>query len=462
MAAIINKRDAALQAASPRVLTTPIDGFLNSGAPSNLPVIGSITTSASGVGTVDITLNWTYTQGAIQADEFILYYAEGVTNPTTSSPVLAKVVGLSRSITIPGVPIEKSYRVGIVASRLSAGGVVSTSIVNSWVRTGGTANITANIGGVSATTIANHPSLTGNVHGVTLAQISGDLDSIANGVTYFRTTANQVTGAGRAFGALDSSNDYIRSLVSTKMTVVGANPATGLTIDANGIRMYQSSALTVSIPVVGTPFFKGDITGGSNINITGSGIFNGVVTVDGLDFCGSFNSSLGTPNGLSAQSVAGVALMGSTTGAGGRGVYGISQSSSGFGVGVYGVSQSSSGSGVTAYNTAGGKGLDVIGSMAISSTTLVSNLNADMVDGFHASAFAKLAGGNTWTGGQFFSNDIDVNGWVQCNSFRIDQTPTTGTATATFPGNNKPGSSTTCQWVTINLNGVTKYIPVWG
>lgn len=463
MAAVINKRDAALQAASPRVLTTPIDGFLNSGAPSNLPVIGSITTSASGVGTVDITLNWTYTQGAIQADEFILYYAEGVTNPTTSSPVLAKVVGLSRSITIPGVPIEKSYRVGIVASRLSAGGVVSTSIVNSWVRTGGTANITANIGGVSATTIANHPSLTGNVHGVTLAQISGDLDSIANGVTYFRTTANQVTGAGRAFGALDSSNDYIRSLVSTKMTVVGANPATGLTIDANGIRMYQSSALTVSIPVVGTPFFKGDITGGSNIDITGQGKFGGNGTAGGYSAAILANNGKVSSNGIVSWTGANSGdsgVLGFATSANTYGIYGYASATGS--KGVFGSALSASAVGVTASNGVGGTALQVLGPMTINNSTLVANLNADMVDGFHASAFAKLAGGNTWTGGQFFSNDIDVNGWVQCNSFRIDQTPTTGTATATFPGNNKPGSSTTCQWVTINLNGVTKYIPVWG
>ena len=78
------------------------------------------------------------------------------------------------------------------------------------------------------------------------------------------------------------------------------------------------------------------------------------------------------------------------------------------------------------------------------------------------SAIAKISGGNSFSGGQYVDGNMDVSGWLQCDNFRIDQTPSTGSATATFPGNNKPGSTTTCQWLTINLNGTTKYIPVWG
>lgn len=445
MAAVLNKRDVALQSASPRTLSNDLSDFRTTGAPTNLPVIGLISTSLSTVGTVDITLSWTYTQGAIEAQEFILYYAEGTVNPTTSSPILAKVNGSARSITIPGVPIEKSYRAGIVASRVSAAGVESTAIVNSWARTGTAANITANINGTSASTITGHVSATGNVHNVDLSQITGDLDDISNGVTYFRTTSNQVTGAGRAYGALDSSNEYVKSLTSTKLTVVGANPSTGWVGDTNGIRMYQSGVLKVNIPVSGSPSFTGDISGGSNINITGQGRFGGSTTEGGVTYAGVFNASGGSTHGVGGWSTTGLGIWGNATS--GSGVFG----------------SATTGTGVKAQATGGGTALQVIGPMTITSSALVSNLNADMVDGLHASSLAKISGGNSFSGNQYVTGgNLDVSGWVQCDNFRIDQTPSTGSATATFPGTNKPGSTTTCEWVTINLNGTNKYIPVWG
>ena len=99
----------------------------------------------------------------------------------------------------------------------------------------------------------------------------------------------------------------------------------------------------------------------------------------------------------------------------------------------------------------------------ITSTTMVSNLNADMVDGLHASSLAKISGGNSFSGNQYVAGgNLDVSGWVQCDNFRIDQTPSTGSATATFNGSNKPGSTSTNEWLVLNMNGITKYIPAWG
>jgi hypothetical protein len=51
---------------------------------------------------------------------------------------------------------------------------------------------------------------------------------------------------------------------------------------------------------------------------------------------------------------------------------------------------------------------------------------------------------------------LEVSGKVN-----LLQSATTGTATATFPGSNKPGSNTTNGWIDIQLNGTTYYIPVW-
>ena len=329
------------------------------------------------------------------------------------------------------------------------------------VNLGATVNVNGLINGTAANTVvsnantgATHAGLVGNVHNVSLSQISGDLDSIANGVTYFRTTANQVTGAGRAFNALDSSNEYIKSLVSTKMTVVGSNPTTGIAIDANGIRMYQSSTLKVNIPVSGSPSFSGDITGGSNISITGTGTFDGSSSDAGSLTSLLANPSRSRPSGVRAYS-------GST---GGNGIYGNADNSSGSGYGGFFRRQvGSSGAAVHAESSTSAPALEVVGTMTISGTTLVSNLNADMVDGLHASSLAKISGGNSFSGSQYITGgNLDVSGWVQCDNFRIDQTPSTGSATATFSGTNKPGGATTNQWMAINMNGTTKYIPVWG
>ena len=61
--------------------------------------------------------------------------------------------------------------------------------------------------------------------------------------------------------------------------------------------------------------------------------------------------------------------------------------------GVYGAAVSATGVGVHAENTAGGVALRVTGRMEISSAVAVANLNADLLDGNHASAFA--AAGHT-------------------------------------------------------------------
>lgn len=459
MAAVINKRDVALQAASPRTLSNDLSSFRTVGAPTNSPAIGSITISASTVGTVDITLAWTYTQGAKLAEEFIIYYAEGTTNPTTSSPVLAKVDGAARSITIPGVPIEKSYKAGIIASRVSAAGVESTAIVNAWTRTGTTANLTANINGTAASAITGHLSSTGNVHSVDLSQISGDLDDISNGSTYFRTSANQVTGAGRAYNALDSSNEYVKSLTSTKLSVVGSNPSTGWVGDSNGIRMYQSSVLKVNIPVSGSPSFTGDISGGSNIDISGSAKFNGYTNVSGSSYCVSINGSGIQDSGLYviAKTGSGNAAVDAVGPGGADGVFGTSST----GVGVNGFATGAAGVGVAAVNSGGGTALSVTGLMTINNTTLITNLNADYVDGYHASSLAKLSGGNAFSGTQSITGGLYVTSLMECGSIRVDQTATTGAATATFPGNNKPGSTTTCKWVPFNANGTDGHIAWW-
>lgn len=259
------------------------------------------------------------------------------------------------------------------------------------VNLGTNVNVNGTLGGTPVNTVvtnaanaAAHAATPGNPHGVSLTQISGDLDDINDGVTFFRTNANQVTGAGRGFNALNSSSEYIKSLKSTQLTVVGSNPSTGWVGDANGIRMYQSSVLKVNIPVSGSPYFNGTITGDSDITITGKGEFQGSSVISSREAAIHANTSMSSNYGIQAFSGSAVGM---------AAVIGFS----GNGYGLRGDGLSSGGTGVQAVNSFGGVALGVTGRMTTNNTTLVSNLNADMVDGKHASALCNIVPCNTGT-----------------------------------------------------------------
>lgn len=95
------------------------------------------------------------------------------------------------------------------------------------------------------------------------------------------------------------------------------------------------------------------------------------------------------------------------------------------------------------------------GAMTITSNALVTNLNADLLDGSHASAFATVALGTD----AYAANRL--NGSSGTNVLRFVQGTVTGTATATFNGSNKPASASTNVWIQITIDGTTLYIPAW-
>lgn len=349
MAAVINKRDAALQAATPRTITVNLGASVN----VNGTVSGNVTGTLSGTAVATVV------NAALSATSN--YFNEGTTNPT--------------------------------------GGADGDAYYNAT-----TSTMWFNIAGVW--------------------KIGGTVN------------ANQITTG----------------------TLASARIAAG-SIDATKLNVTTLSAITANLGSV----TAGNITGTANINITGIGQFGGNGSAGGYNAAILANNGQISANGVvswSGSSATAAAIIGLGQSANTYGVVGYAVGSGS--TGVLGLSFPASGIGVTASNTnPGGVALKVDGLMTISSTTLVANLNADRVDGFHAASLAKLAGGNTWSGGQFFGTDIDVNGWVQCNNFRIDQTPTTGAATATFPGNNKPGAGSTVQWVPVNVNGSNGYMPWW-
>lgn len=366
------------------------------GAPTNSPTIGAITASAAAVGTVDIKLTWTYTQGAIKADHFILYVLEGTTNPTTSSPVLATVTGDSRDLTISGVPMDKSYKVGIVAARNSAFGVQKTAIVNAWTRTAATANITANIDGTapsgvknSGITLSSSGALIGAGGGSITALDYGNVSGTkppANATRNIFTTSasNPPSGAdGDAHWNSSTSTMWFRTAgvwrvggtINAGEITVGTLAAARImanSITSDKISVSTLSAIAANLGTVNA----GSITGTAGIDITGTAIFKGSsgVNVAAVE---------ANPGGTTNRS----GVFGLGSGAGRAGVIGSGTNS------AYGGWFTSPSSGVPALraigNTSTTYGLEVSGYMTITSNALVTNLNADTVDGFHANSMLR-------------------------------------------------------------------------
>jgi len=166
-----------------------------------------------------------------------------------------------------------------------------------------------------------------------------------------------------------------------------------------------------------------NITGETNIDITGTANFQGATNYSGVNYCAVFNEDETIAGGVSA--IAGA------SGFGVRGSAGTNGS-----IGVSGTGGSSSGAeGVRAtQGSSGGVALNVVGPMQISSTALVSNLRAQT---------CVLADNSTeWDG--FALSGVS-----------------TGSATATMDLTNKPGANSTNKWLTITDGVTTLRIMAW-
>ena len=138
----------------------------------------------------------------------------------------------------------------------------------------------------------------------------------------------------------------------------------------------------------------------------------------------------------------------------GSGVHGVADGASASG--VRGLSNNVGGYGVRATNNSAGVGLDISnGTMTTANNTLVTNLNADLLDGNHATAFATVASGTD----AYAANRL--NGSAGANVLRFVQGTVTGTATATFVPTNKPASNSSNVWIQITIDGTTLYLPAW-
>lgn len=264
---------------------------------------------------------------------------------------------------------------------VSAGSIITSSVT---------------VGGVALSTISSNASSGKSISDALLVSgtsvlkgvlVPTDAGAIKTGTITWNSTTGALTGG--------------TGIAVTEWGIIGANAGTAtFTLEAS----------------TGAATFKGDITGGSNIDITGTGKFNGSTSDAGSLTAILSNSSRGQANGIRAYS-------GSS---GGNGVYGNADNSVGSGYGGFFRRQNgTSGAALHAESSTAAPAMEIIGKMTIDNSTLVTNLNAQKWNGF-------------------------TTGSV-----------TTGSATATFVATNKPGANSSNAWWVLSDGTTTLRIPCW-
>lgn len=422
MAIVQNQADSILKATSPRLLSNPLNYI------SIIPSTNTITSSSGSLlpstisvkailnGSLKGTISWS-------------------TSPVVVFTNITDGIIFNSSVVADGAAV-------IVTATLTFNGNIYTA--------------TTTVTRKQAVSLSNSGTLTGegggSITNLDYSNVSGTKPPATATSNFFSTSTVDPVGGSDGAAHYNSSTNVMWFKVSgtwqkggtvnasqiTVGTLAAARIAAG-SIDATKLNVTTLSAITANLGTVNA----GDITGSANINIAGNARFSGSTT-DGSSLYTVVCNAASITNGGGLKGYAGssgVAVYGDGGTTGSRGVAGVGRAS-----GVIGVQ---------ATNTASGLALEVTqGYMTINSTTLVSNLNADMVDGLHATKFVRTDTSSTITG------NLDVGGDLRCNTFRIDATPTTGSATANF-ADNKPGSTSTVKWFPISCNGVTYYLPVW-
>ena len=132
--------------------------------------------------------------------------------------------------------------------------------------------------------------------------------------------------------------------------------------------------------------------------------------------------------------------------------------------GVVGYTSDSSGAGIHGYNASSSNGPGVSGRGRLG---VYGAATADTGAGGYFQSFSGVGRAGEFigyvhaTGAINTDSSIDAGLRVKAPSFYVDQTPATGSGTASFPGNNKPGGSTSAQWLAFSTATGTVYIPCW-
>lgn len=162
----------------------------------------------------------------------------------------------------------------------------------------------------------------------------------------------------------------------------------GIIAAASGTPTFTLNALT------GAAAFSGDITGGANINITGQGVFGGAYTTAGYNAAIHANTSNAATNGIYTKAGSGGrALIVSATSPATDGALIQASGSGNTALEINGISSALaiSATGVCEFNST----VNLYGGFTTGSSSLVTNLNADRLDSYHATSFCSIVPANT-------------------------------------------------------------------
>jgi hypothetical protein len=181
----------------------------------------------------------------------------------------------------------------------------------------------------------------------------------------------------------------------------------------------------------------------ANINTSGTGIFGGASSSGPGSYAVVANSGYGANGGVIGYSSA--IFNGAVMGYGSGNAFGVYGSNSGSQAAVQGV------------NNVGGDAIFAsIGRISTNNSTLVTNLNANYLDGYTRAAFATSNAGLAAYSAQ------RLDGSAGLNVMRFVKGTITGASTANFVATNKPGTSTTSNvWLEVTIDSTTVFIPVW-
>jgi hypothetical protein len=138
--------------------------YRTAGAPTTVPLPTGITLVTNTNATTNIRLDWgAYTQGVNQADNLIIFWRKDGTTPTIAdASIVCNVSATASYYVFEGVNPTDTYSFGIAAARrtesgLEIGTIAAPTTAPNWKAVGaGTANFTANLNGVAATTVVTN------------------------------------------------------------------------------------------------------------------------------------------------------------------------------------------------------------------------------------------------------------------------------------------------------------------
>jgi len=284
--------------------------------------------------------------------------------------------------------------------------------------TGPTGPTGASITGPTGATGATGSSGTSGVNGLTFINAYKVQSQSASTPTFTTPTTGSALPTGWSATAPSVSVGQVMWYIqgrynsNASTTIDGVAPNTTAwtgPIAASIFQDIESDNWNGSVPPVASNIASWGTTG-YYISRTNGGMFanafyaRGVVKVDGSDTLSSYGYTSIDANGSGGADFGGVFY---SNNAYGFGLVGWTDSGTTYS-GLYGYSSNNASYGVYAAHGGTGTALYVAGKMQITSTVLVSNLNADLLDGNHASAF--LGAGDTAT------NSDRVDGYHAGNS----------------------------------------------